>query len=285
MWRWRNVHIYLVRRIRNLLSWRRPTRIESKSCPCTGHPEESHPVPESSVQALPEPWQPWIGSSIIYRIQWLQLIIFFPRGVTAGCDLIQVLFPQILSRAISVGSWADTGGTATHQHPSLHPPLTPVAPLLRKSLCSLGANCREQPALTYTFQKGQAGQIQSSEFWTLCCAADTLGGYCWTECWMLGLHRARGCDCVDRRPETLWGNRELFLALSPLLSARHHPSHSLISQVPEDVAASAAHLIREAPPCVFVQLLSLYILHSHDCYFAFLIQKDTWKTAHMMNSD
>lgn len=50
---------------------------------------------------------------------------------------------------------------------------------------------------------------------------------------MLSVHRPRGCDDVDRRPEAAGGNGELFLALSPSFSVRHHFCHSPIRQVPE----------------------------------------------------
>lgn len=50
---------------------------------------------------------------------------------------------------------------------------------------------------------------------------------------MLGVHRWRGCDGVDRRPEAAGGKGELFLALSPPFSVRHHFCRSPIWQVPE----------------------------------------------------
>lgn len=50
---------------------------------------------------------------------------------------------------------------------------------------------------------------------------------------MLGIHRPRGSDDVDRRPEAAGGNGELFFALSPSFSVRHHFCHSPIWQVPE----------------------------------------------------
>lgn len=82
----------------------------------------------------------YVGVTAIYMNTVATVGHLFSCGVTVGCDLIHLFHALRFSLGhFSVGYWADTGGTTTHQHPSI---FIPVAPLLRALHCSLGANNR-----------------------------------------------------------------------------------------------------------------------------------------------